>query len=168
MRTLSGIRPLYVGLAGRSLRQRLKGHLKSVRMQESLRNSRPRKRLYYFAELDPNTDESVGEYLGPIERALILSAVRAGGGQLNTHQRIDRPPPGLGTCVLLNTGHRQAWSDWAPTKMTVELLPARRPRGIAITCRVVHLDLRRGGKQGSLRIFRLGIAFGAARRITVG
>ena len=123
-----GIIPIYVGLASRSLRQRLKQHLKSERMITQLIDGRRSKRLFFYAEVTPGDLEYAKRYLATIERALIRSAIRKGGALLNRHQRSVRAPATPYKFTFSNIGHREAWADWARQRITTELKPPRRRR----------------------------------------
>jgi len=125
-RTRTGIMPVYVGLASRSIRQRVKQHLKSDRMIEELVDGRRSKRLFFYAELTPGGLEFAKRYLPSFERALIRSAINAGGATLNRHQRQIRSTHIPRACSFVNAGHRAAWIDWSPTRVTTDLLPRRR------------------------------------------
>ena len=127
MRTGSKLKPLYVGLASRSLRQRLKQHLRSPRMIEGLRNARPGKRLFFFAELEPGDHDFAKRYLSSCESALIQAAINFGGGNLNTNVRTNRMDPVPEKCLVINVGHREAWSPWATRRILADVLPPRRP-----------------------------------------
>ena len=124
-RSSSTIVPLYIGLASRSLRQRLKQHLKSPKMVKGLSDGPRGKRLFFFAELKPGDLESAKQLLPSIESALIRAAVKIGGATLNTHQRERRPTQSGLRCTFLNNGYREAWSTWSGRRVTTVLLPPR-------------------------------------------
>jgi hypothetical protein len=118
------IEPMYIGLAGRSIRRRLKEHLRSSRMFDGLDAARPGKRLFIYATLEPN-DAAARRYLGSFERALIRRATEAGCAALNIHQK-QRTKYTLKTrCTFYNEGHREIlW--WCPRKVSTALMPERR------------------------------------------
>jgi hypothetical protein len=125
--TVSGsqITPLYIGLASRSIRQRLKQHLKSPRMIKGLSDTPAARRIFLYAELEAGDLESAKRYLPSLESALIQSATRIAGATLNTHQVRVRSPKSANVCKFINIGYRTAWAGWSPTRVTTVLLPPR-------------------------------------------
>jgi hypothetical protein len=117
--------PLYVGLA-RSLRRRLKDHLRSERMITGLRVARGGKRMFVYATFQSADPALAARLLGSFERALIRRALKVGGAPLNTLQknRLKVAPPER--CTLVNEGNTVGLSWWCPRRVTAPLLPPRR------------------------------------------
>jgi hypothetical protein len=123
--------PVYIGLASRSIRQRLTQHLKNAGTVAKLGGSGRGKLLFLHAELVPGDLEYSKRYLPSLERALIAHAASREAVLMNTHQM------GIATLntgpmfKFKNTGQYATLAGWWPRTMSAVLMPARRVRAAA-------------------------------------
>jgi hypothetical protein len=118
----SRIRPLYIGIATRSVRNRIKQQLNSVRLMKGIQDAVRGGRVLLVAELAGRRNPR--RVLPSLEHAMIRYALAEG------HEILNKSGTRIRAYDLRHRGNRESHS-WMPLRMEAEQLKRRRPRATA-------------------------------------